>query len=58
LPCHTAPPLLSARGGCGSAGDASSFIQENRALKLQLDRLVAERDDLRSKVSTGGWAHG
>lgn len=36
-----------------SAGDASSFIQENRALKLQLERLVAERDDLRSKVSRG-----
>lgn len=33
-----------------ASGDASSFIQENRALKLQLDRLVAERDDLRSKL--------
>jgi hypothetical protein len=31
-------------------GDASSLSQENRALKAQLERLMAERDDLRGKV--------
>lgn len=34
-------------------GDASSLSQENRALKAQLERLLAERDDLRGKV--GAW---
>jgi hypothetical protein len=32
------------------AGDAASLSQENRALKAQLERLMAEGKELRSKV--------
>lgn len=49
----------STRTGTASAGDASSLSHENRALKAQLERLTAEKNDLRSKLdkaSRGGVA--
>ena len=41
---------VAAFAACSCSGDASSLSQENRALKAQLDRLMAERNDLRSQV--------
>lgn len=49
----------SAGGLSAAAGDPASLSQENRALRAQLQQIMAERDNLRSKLdkaSKGGAA--
>lgn len=54
---HAPRPLSTAINVCFVvcvSGDAASLSQENRALKAQLDRLMVERNDLRSQVGRVG----